>query len=74
MAHTFPLVAPRQAASSAPANPEPGVFRRVLRAVTESRHRRAEREIERYIAASGFTDSIEREIERRYLSNPSDPI
>jgi hypothetical protein len=37
-----------------------------------SRQRAAEREIARYIAGSGgkFTDETEREIERRFLSQP----
>ena len=46
-----------------------GVLRRWLDAIMASQQRRADREIARYIATSGrFTDEVEREIERRFLS------
>ena len=48
-------------------------FWRMLRdALVESRRVQAEREVERYLAGIGgkFTDETEREIERRFLSNP----
>ena len=44
--------------------PRPGFLGRMFNAVFESRQRRAEREVEAYLARTGhrFTDSIEREI------------
>jgi len=50
-----------------------GVLRRFLDAVMESRQRQADREIGRFLHDRGskFTDEVEREIERRFLSNPS---
>jgi hypothetical protein len=49
----------------------PGFFARFLRALHESRMRQAEREIALYIDRTGgkFTDSVEREIERRFLAH-----
>lgn len=74
MASYFPLVAsPATPLTSVSA--KPGFWRRVLDRLIEAQHRRAEREIARYIHLSGsFTDSVEREIERRYMSNPSRPV
>ena len=48
-----------------------GLFRRLLDAIMEARLRNAEREIGRYLAATGgkFTDETEREIERRILTS-----
>ena len=70
MALTYPVSSPHTASSGPSADPsKPGILQMLIRAVIESRHRRAEREIARYVAASGgFTDTIEREIEQRYLS------
>ena len=52
--------------------PERSLFRRWLDAYMAAQQRRADREIARYIAASGgLTDSVEREIERRFLLNAS---
>lgn len=50
-----------------------GFFTLLLEAMATARQHDAEREIARYIAASGgkFTDETEREIERRFLSTPS---
>lgn len=45
----------------------PGLLRRWLQALMAAQQRRADREIARYIATSGFTDASEREIERRFL-------
>jgi hypothetical protein len=46
-----------------------GVFRRWLDAIIAAQQRRADREIARYIETAGrFTDDVEREIERRFLS------
>lgn len=49
-----------------------GFFRHLLRAMQAVRLRQAEHEIGLYLARSGgkFTDEGEREIERRFLSNP----
>ena len=68
MAHAVPLRIP----SAAPADvrpARPNLFRRLLAAVIASRQRRADREIARYLAQSGlkFTDSVERDVERRLL-------
>jgi hypothetical protein len=44
----------------------------LIAALMEARQRQADREIARYLAASGgkITDEAEREIERRFLSAP----
>jgi hypothetical protein len=51
------------------------MFARLIDAMMASRQRRVDREIARYLAATGasgrLTDSIEREIEHRFLSNRS---
>ena len=49
-----------------------GLFARLFAAMIVARQRDAEREIARYIAGNGgkFTDETEREIERRFLSQP----
>jgi hypothetical protein len=52
------------------ARERPGFFRRFLAAMMAARQRQAEREIERYLRNSKFTDEAEREIERRFLSTP----
>jgi hypothetical protein len=54
-----------------PAHTGNGVFARVIDAMVAARQHDAEREIARYITASGgkFTDETEREIERRFLSS-----
>jgi len=56
-------------ASRAPANyiPRPGLLNRLFAAVVLMRQRQADREIASYLAGTGgkFTDSIEREIQRR---------
>jgi hypothetical protein len=48
----------------------PGFFRRLFNAMVVSRQLQADREIERYLRNSKFTDETEREIERRFLSTP----
>jgi hypothetical protein len=45
-------------------------LRRLFTAMTISRQLQADREIERYLRNSKFTDEAEREIERRFLSTP----
>ena len=52
-----------------------GVFARLVDAMMASRQRRVDREIARYLAATGasgrLTDSVEREIAHRFLSDRS---
>ena len=50
----------------------PSFWRMLIAALMEARQRQADREIARYLAASGgkITDEAEREIERRFLSAP----
>jgi hypothetical protein len=64
---------PRDIAVPKPVAPSPGgFFRRFLAALMAARQRRADLEIARYIEGSGgITDSVEREIERRFLLNAS---
>ena len=58
---TAPKIAPRV---------ERSFFRRLLDAIEQANIRRAEREITRYLRATGgkITDDVEREIERRFLT------
>ena len=57
------------------ARPKRSLFRRWYDAFIAGRQRRADREIARYIAASGgLIDSVEREIERRFLLGGSDRL
>ena len=48
------------------------LFRSVLEAIERSNQRRADQQIAQYLGRSKgkFTDELEREIERRFLSNP----
>ena len=46
-------------------------FRRLADGMMLARQRQAEREIARYLNNGKFTDEVEREIERRFLSTPS---
>jgi len=56
-------------------SPKRGMFARLVDAMMASRQRQVDREIARYLAATGasgrLTDSIEREIGHRFLSNRS---
>ena len=70
MAHAPSAVAQRDLIPAAPARNRPGFFRRFLDAMMQSRQRQADREIERYLQNSKFTDETEREIERLFLSRP----
>jgi hypothetical protein len=72
LAFTQPSVTQRSATKS-PARPQRSLIGRLLDAVMVARQREAEREVARYLASTGgkFTDEAEREIERRFLSNPS---
>jgi hypothetical protein len=49
--------------------PRPSFFSRLLAGMIESRQRQADREIAQFLRRNGgkFTDSAEREIERRFL-------
>jgi hypothetical protein len=72
MAYAHTATATRDIAVSQPAARR-GLMRRLLDAVMAARMRQAEREIAAFVASSGgrFTDETEREIERRFLSNPN---
>ena len=72
MAYVRSAIAPRDFSFTAPAS-GPGFFRRMSNAFAAARMRQAERQVGRYISESGgkFTDEVEREIERRFLSNQS---
>lgn len=51
---------------------KPGFWARLYSAMVAARTRQAEREIARYLGnGSKFTDEAEREIERRFIANPS---
>jgi hypothetical protein len=73
MAYAHTATVARDIAISQPAAPRRGLMRRLLDALMAARMRQAEREIAAFLASSGgrFTDETEREIERRFLSNPS---
>jgi hypothetical protein len=47
-----------------------GFFRRLFNAMMVARQRQVEREIARYLSTHRFSDEVEREIERRFLSAP----
>ena len=78
MAYTSSALAPRDFAFTQSSVGQPSVrswrslFGRLLDAMMVSRQQEAEREIARYLAGTGgkFTDEVEREIERRFLSSP----
>ena len=59
-------------AAQQPAAKKHRLLRRLFVGMLMSRQRRADMEIARYLETSGrLTDSVEREIERRMLGNPS---
>ena len=59
---------PHECVSDQKSGSTPGLLRRIYDAILASQQRRADREIARYVIASGrFTDDTEREIERRFL-------
>jgi hypothetical protein len=70
MAYAPSAVAKGGFTTETPARERPGFFRRFLTAMMVARQRQADREIERYLQNSKFTDEAEREIERRFLSTP----
>lgn len=71
--HTDILNSAQTIAAADPVSARPGFFARVLAAMMESRQRQANREIAQYLALSGgkLTDTIEREIERRFIAGAS---
>jgi len=71
MAYAPFTVATRNFIAETPARTRPGFFRWLATAVIQSRHREVERAIARYLGNGKFTDEVEREIERRFLSAPS---
>jgi hypothetical protein len=68
-AHPLPAPAGKASPVTAPAAEKPALWRRVYEALARAQMRRAEREIGRYIAMHGgtLTDSVEREIQDRFL-------
>lgn len=75
MANYFPLfVSHMDAPSRDRAEPRRSVFHRFYDAIVQSRRRAADRAIARHIGAAGFNDSVEFEIERRFLSNRHDRL
>jgi hypothetical protein len=67
-------IAPRSLAYAASPSPaKPGLLRRVLASIERASQRRTDQQIERYLRTSRdkFTDELEREIGRRFLSNPT---
>ena len=74
MAYAHTATTARDFATPQAATPRgPGLMRRVLDRLMAARMRQAEREIAAFLEAGGgrFTDETEREIERRFLSNPA---
>ena len=59
-----------------PVSAKPSLLRRIYQAIIQSQQYRADRAIARLLNERGgkFTDALEREIERRYLSPPSDHV
>jgi len=68
MAHARSVVAQRDLIAETSARSRPGLLRRFLDAMMQSRQRQAE--IARYLQNNKFTDETEREIERLFLSPP----
>ncbi len=66
--HVLPATFDFDRADARAAGLNPGFFRRFLNAMMVARQRQAEREIARYVETLGgkFTDSVEREISRRF--------
>jgi hypothetical protein len=73
MARYAPLTYDSALVGRPPAKPaNHSVFRRFYDALIQARMRQAEREVARYVAMRGkFTDTVEREIERRLAGHPS---
>lgn len=73
MAYAHTAIDVHDIAISQPTAPRRSLMRKVLDAIVAARMRQAEREIATYLASTGgrFTDETERQIERRFLSNPN---
>ncbi len=69
MANVLPLSFARHA-PSAPASHRParGIVRRLFEALAQPRVQRLDHEVAQYVEGWGFTDSVERDIEWRFLS------
>src|SRR5215470_17622445 len=67
----LPSVHGRGAATSNSPRGEPGILRRIVHAMFESRQRQADREIARFLARSGgrLTDDVERRLTGHLLSH-----
>jgi len=69
MANYFPLFVARDAPSAAMSSePVRRLVRRVFDALAQPRAQRLDREVAQYIEGWGLTDSVERDIEWRFLS------
>jgi hypothetical protein len=66
----FPSVHGGRTAASSPPASKPGVLRRIVQAILESRQRQADREIAHFLARSGgrLTDDMERRLTEHLLS------
>lgn len=74
MAYATVAQGPREFTITLPAfDAHISLWRMLRDALAEARQAQVDREIEAYLAGTGgkFTDEAEREIERRFLSNPS---
>lgn len=74
MAYAHTAIATRDIAILQPAaRPRRGLLSRLFDVLVAARMRQAEREIAAFVEGGGgrFTDETEREIERRFLSNPN---
>ncbi len=75
MAYTSSATAPHHFTfTETPAPAKRGLFGRLFDSMIEARARQVERKVARYLnenAGGKFTDQAEREIERRFLSNPT---
>ncbi len=73
MAYASSAIVTRDIAISQPAACRRSFTRRLFDALMAARMRQAEREIATFVESAGgrFADETEREIERRFLSNPS---
>jgi hypothetical protein len=62
-------VAPGRQAAAVKATPRGGVLRRFFATILDARERKVRRDVEAYLARTGyrFTDSIEREISNRLI-------
>ena len=74
MAYTTSALSPSDLALARPdTRAKRNLFEQLIDAIIVSHQKQTDREIARYITGSGgkITDEMEREIERRFLSNPT---